>query len=115
MNEGFINGSITSFPVDADMIKRYFSVNVVAWQEEDDKFVGTVAVPGAKKKDIKVFVKGDTINIEFAGNEHSYKVQDSRTLPDGVTAGDVSVKYEYGVLKVSVAKPKGYYKEIKVE
>ena len=87
--------------------------------ETDDEIVYAFDLPGIPESDISVELEDAALTIT-AERAREHKVEDgkyfrferrygtfSRTigLPQGVNEGDVSAKYEHGVLEVHVGKP----------
>jgi len=86
------------------------------WKLEDESITGGFVIPGIedKEKDISIFVEDGLLNIKFNGNDYLNAFHKKYSAPNGIKASKVSVKYELGVLKVTVAKPKKDRSEIKV-
>lgn len=84
------------------------------WQVNDDKIERDFIIVGADKEDIKISVSGSLLYILFDGNDYTGRVEHKWRLPDGVSAKDVSSKYEAGVLTVSIQKPKDFEHKIPI-
>lgn len=89
-----------------------------AWETDDD-FVYAFDLPGIAEQDISVELDDDTLVVsaervrtQETQNEKLYRAERRygsyrRTigLPTGVSEGDISARYENGVLEVHVRKP----------
>lgn len=93
------------------------SVNVL---EDEKEFQVEMAAPGMRKKDFKILLENNILNISserkeekkdmdkekrFARKEFSYQsFTRSFTLPDVVEAEMISATYENGILKIKIPK-----------
>lgn len=87
--------------------------NQPRWDTDEDKYVLTITIPGAKKEDIDVSLNGQHISISYPGGEFAYKFSYRYKMPYELKSKDVSATCEAGVLTVEVAKHSG--NEIKIQ
>ena len=87
-------------------------------QEEEDKFVVKVELPGVNEEDVNVSVAGDTLTIEgekkaesevkrkgYYYSETSYgSFSRSITIPSTIDIGRIEANYDKGVLEISLPK-----------
>ena len=105
-----------SMPSWVDNSKSFMpAVDIV---ENDDNIKMIFQVPGIDKKDIKIRIEGDRINVSghrehkvdekkdsYIHREISYgEFTRSFTLPDSVNTDKIDAKYENGILTVQLTK-----------
>ncbi len=111
-----------SFPGAGD---QQDEISLCAWRpvvdiyDAGDAIVILAELPGVRKEDVAVEVKGNTLTLkgerardEAVGEETYYRrerccgtFQRSFTLPDALAADRVKAAFKDGILKVEVAKP----------
>lgn len=89
-------------------------------KENDKEILLDIDMPGAKKEDIKINLKGNvlTVSTEYTKENKSEEGQRviwsersssyserSFTLPENVKQDDVKAKYDNGVLHLTIVKP----------
>ncbi len=103
---------------------------VVDIEEDNENFLVKVELPGLKKEDIKISVRGNLLSVSgerkqetetkektFHRIERSYgKFSRNITLPADVDADKVKATYKDGILAITLSKPETMKpKEIDVE
>lgn len=107
-----------------------FWAPVIDIEEDNEYFIVKAELPGIKKEDIKISVRGNLLSITggrkqeseiknktFHRFERSYgKFMRKITLPSEVNADKVQAKYKDGILTITLPKPESMKpKEITVE
>lgn len=107
-----------------------FWAPVIDIEEDNEYFIVKAELPGIKKEDIKISVRGNLLSITggrkqeseiknktFHRIERSYgKFMRKITLPSEVNADKVQAKYKNGILTITLPKPESTKpKEITVE
>lgn len=107
-----------------------FWAPVIDIEEDNEYFIVKAELPGIKKEDIKISVRGNLLSITggrkqeseiknktFHRIERSYgKFMRKITLPSEVNADKVQAKYKDGILTITLPKPESMKpKEITVE
>jgi len=92
-------------------VNKSISLNV---SEEGDKYIMNATIPEFNKDQLKLQIKDGLLTIsgelkEEHKDEHSHRksskfVQRSITLPENINEGNISAKYENGVLSVNMPK-----------
>ncbi len=94
------------------------STPAVNISEDQNNYFLTVAAPGMKKDDFKIYIEGDTLNIHaeketekedssrrFTRREYEYSsFSRSFTLPEGVDREKIDAHYENGILQLTLTK-----------
>ncbi len=93
----------------------YYEPRSYEFKDEGDAFKAEIPIVGANKEEIKVNTHNGSLVVSFDGNNFTPAFTKKWTLVDGMSAKDVTAKYENGVLTLVAQKPKGYEQEIKVE
>ncbi len=97
---------------------RRESTPAVNVKEDDKAFNIEMAVPGFEKKDIKIEVEEDVLNISSELKEEKKEEKDNFTrrefnyssfkrsfnLPEDVEAGKIEAKQENGILSINIPK-----------
>ena len=103
---------------------------IVDIEENNENFLVKAEIPGLKKEDIKISVRGNLLSVSgerkhesetkgktFHRIERSYgKFSRTITLPSDVESDKVKATYKDGILTISLPKPESLkQKEIEVE
>lgn len=83
--------------------------------EDDSGYTFTMTLPGFKKSEVKVSVKGGQLSVSGTSEKRGYKVGRSITLPSDVDLGSAAATLEDGMLTVSLKKrPEAQVTDIEV-
>jgi HSP20 family molecular chaperone IbpA len=93
--------------VDSSKIDDFWHMNKYTTREYHWGHIITYNIAGASKEDVIIKKRDGMIDIHIKGSELFKELKDKLWIPVGVDADKVSVKYENGLLNISLPRVVG--------